>query len=226
LFIPLKDENPTYTIPVMTIFLILLNGVISIYQLSLSPMENQRLIFQWGAVPYQIIHGEVLHVVPAIPIPLTIFSSMFLHGGFLHLGGNMLYLWIFGNNVEDVLGHLRFLLFYLLCGLFAALTQIFSSPGSTAPMIGASGAIGGVLGAYLVLFPYARILTLFFIFFIARLVYIPAMVVLGFWFLLQFLGLPGAAYSNVAFFAHIGGFVSGMILVKLLQPRWSRRRRR
>ncbi len=226
MFIPLKDENPTYTFPFMTIFLILANGAVFFYQLTLNPIENQRFIFQWGAIPYQIVHGDVVHVVPAIPIPLTLFSSMFLHGGFLHLLGNMLYLWIFGNNIEDTLGHFRFLLFFLVCGVFAGLAQVFSSPDSTAPMIGASGAIGGILGAYLLLFPFARILTLFFIIIIVRLVHIPAMVILGFWFLFQFLSLPGAAFSNVALFAHIGGFVSGLILVKFFQPSWSRRRRR
>ncbi len=226
MFIPLKDDNPTYTFPIMTILIILANGAIFFYQLTLGPFENQRFIFQWGAIPYQVVHGEVAHVVPAIPIPLTIFSSMFLHGGFMHLLGNMLYLWIFGNNIEDTLGHFRFLLFYLVTGLLAALAQIFSNPDSVAPMIGASGAIGGILGAYLLLFPRARILTLFFILIIVRLVYIPALVILGFWFLFQFLSLPGAAHSNVAFFAHIGGFISGLILVKFFQPRWSRHRRR
>ncbi len=226
MFIPLKDENPTYTFPIMTIFLILVNGAIFFYQLTLDPAENQLFIYQWGAIPYQIIHGEVVRAVPAIPIPLTLFSSMFLHGGFLHLLGNMLYLWIFGNNVEDTLGHFRFLLFFLVCGLVAGLAQVFSNPDSTVPMVGASGAIGGVLGAYLLLFPFARILTLFFIIIFVRLIYVPALVILGFWFLLQFLSLPGAAQSNVAFFAHIGGFFSGLILVKIFQPRGARRRRR
>jgi membrane associated rhomboid family serine protease len=151
---------------------------------------------------------------------------MFLHGGFLHLFGNMIYLWIFGNNIEDTLGHFRFLIFYLVCGLSAALAQVLSSPGSTVPMIGASGAVAGVLGAYLLLFPGARVLTLLFIIIIIKLVRLPALIVLGFWFLLQLMGVMGGAISNVAFFAHIGGFVVGLILVKLFQPKWSRRRRR
>jgi membrane associated rhomboid family serine protease len=187
---------------------------------------SQRFIFQWGAIPYQIIHGEVIHVLPSIPLPLTLFSSMFLHGGFLHLIGNMLYLWIFGNNIEDALGHFRFFLFYLVCGLGAGTTQILSDPNSTVPMIGASGAIGGILGAYLLLFPSARIVTLIFIFIFIKIVRIPALIVLGFWFFIQLLSVGGGVISNVAFFAHIGGFLAGLVLVKLFQPRSAGRRQR
>jgi membrane associated rhomboid family serine protease len=184
-----------------------------------------RSIFQWGAIPYQVTHGEILQVPPLIPLPLTLFSSMFLHGGFLHLFGNMLYLWIFGNNIEDTLGHFRFFLFYLVCGLFAAAVQIFSAPDVTVPMIGASGAIAGILGAYLVLFPGARVLTLVFIIIFIKIIRIPAILILGFWFFMQLLGV-GAVASNVAFFAHIGGFIAGLILVKLFQPERSRGRKR
>jgi membrane associated rhomboid family serine protease len=137
----------------------------------------------------------------------------------------MLYLWIFGNNVEDTLGHFRFFLFYLVCGLFAAAVQVFSDPNATVPMIGASGAIAGILGAYLLLFPGARILTLFFIIIFVKLIRIPAIIILGFWFIIQLLG-AGTAATNVAFFAHIGGFISGLILVKLFQPGRVRGRRR
>jgi membrane associated rhomboid family serine protease len=194
--------------------------------MSLDTVESQNFIFKWGAIPYQIHHGEVLREFPEIPLPLTIFSSMFLHGGFLHLFGNMLYLWIFGNNIEDTLGHLRFLLFYLVCGLVAGLAQVFSNPESTVPMIGASGAVAGVLGAYLLLFPGARILTLFFIFIFIKFVRLPALVVLGFWFFIQLLGVWGGSISNVAFFAHVGGFIAGLILVKIFQSGQSKRRRR
>jgi len=168
----------------------------------------------------------VLHVVPLIPLPLTIFTSMFLHGGFLHLFGNMLYLWIFGNNIEDTLGHFRFFLFYLVCGLLAALVQIISDPNLKVPMVGASGAIAGILGAYVLLFPGARILTLFFFFIFVKLIRIPALIILGFWFFIQLLSVGGANVSNVAFFAHIGGFLGGLILVKVFQPRQSRGRGR
>ena len=187
---------------------------------------SQRFVFQWGAIPYQITHGGGIHIRPIIPLPLTLFSSMFLHGGFLHLFGNMLYLWIFGNNIEDALGHFRFLLFYLVCGLSAGTAQVLSDPNSTIPMIGASGAIGGILGAYLLLFPSARIVTLIFIIIFIKIVRIPALIVLGFWFLIQLISVGGGAISNVAFFAHIGGFLSGLVLVKLFQPRSAVRRKR
>lgn len=225
MFLPLKDDNPTSTFPLITLGLILANGLVFYHQMSLDTVESQNFIFKWGAIPYQIHHGEVLREFPEIPLPLTIFSSMFLHGGFLHLFGNMLYLWIFGNNIEDTLGHLRFLLFYLVCGLVAGLAQVFSNPESTVPMIGASGAVAGVLGAYLLLFPGARILTLFFIFIFIKFVRLPALVVLGFWFFIQLLGVWGGSISNVAFFAHVGGFIAGLILVKAFQPRRSRRRK-
>jgi len=226
LFLPLKDDNPTSTFPLITLGLILANGLVFYHQMSLDTVESQNFIFKWGAIPYQIHHGEVLREFPEIPLPLTIFSSMFLHGGFLHLFGNMLYLWIFGNNIEDTLGHLRFLLFYLVCGLVAGLAQVFSNPESTVPMIGASGAVAGVLGAYLLLFPGARILTLFFIFIFIKFVRLPALVVLGFWFFIQLLGVWGGSISNVAFFAHVGGFIAGLILVKIFQSGQSKRRRR
>jgi membrane associated rhomboid family serine protease len=226
LFLPLKDDNPTSTFPLITLGLILANGLVFYHQISLDTVESQNFIFKWGAIPYQIHHGEVLREFPEIPLPLTIFSSMFLHGGFLHLFGNMLYLWIFGNNIEDTLGHLRFLLFYLVCGLVAGLAQVFSNPESTVPMIGASGAVAGVLGAYLLLFPGARILTLFFIFIFIKFVRLPALVVLGFWFFIQLLGVWGGSISNVAFFAHVGGFMAGLILVKIFQSGQSKRRRR
>jgi membrane associated rhomboid family serine protease len=226
LFLPLKDDNPTSTFPLITLGLILTNGLVFYHQMSLDTVESQNFIFKWGAIPYQIHHGEVLREFPEIPLPLTIFSSMFLHGGFLHLFGNMLYLWIFGNNIEDTLGHLRFLLFYLVCGLVAGLAQVFSNPESTVPMIGASGAVAGVLGAYLLLFPGARILTLFFIFIFIKFVRLPALIVLGFWFFIQLLGVWGGSISNVAFFAHVGGFIAGLILVKIFQPGQSKRRRR
>jgi membrane associated rhomboid family serine protease len=226
LLLPLKDDNPVSSFPFVTIGIILANGFIFFHQLTMDFAASQRFVFQWGAIPFQITHGEVIHVLPTIPLPLTLFSSMFLHGGFLHLFGNMLYLWIFGNNIEDTLGHFRFLLFYLVCGLSAGAAQVLSDPSSTVPMIGASGAIGGILGAYLLLFPTARILTLVFIFIFIKIVRIPALIILGFWFFIQILSVGGGAISNVAFFAHIGGFISGLVLVKLFQPKQSRSRRK
>jgi membrane associated rhomboid family serine protease len=225
LFLPLKDDNPTNTFPFVTVGLILVNCFVFYHQLTLNLPASQRFIFQWGAIPYQIVHGEVLYGPGLFPPVLTLFSAMFLHGGFLHLIGNMLYLWIFGNNIEDTLGHFRFLIFYLLAGIGAALTQVFSDPQSTTPMIGASGAVAGVLGAYLLLFPHARILTLMFIFIFIRMIRIPALIVLGFWFLVQLLSVTSGFETGVAFFAHIGGFVAGLILVKIFQPQKARRRK-
>jgi membrane associated rhomboid family serine protease len=226
LFIPLKDDNPTLTFPVVTLGLILANGWVFYHQISLDVVESQKFVFQWGAIPYQIMTGQTLYGPSPVPVYFTPISSMFLHGGLLHIFGNMLYLWIFGNNIEDTLGHLRFLFFYLVCGLGAALTQVLSNPTSTVPMIGASGAVAGILGAYLLLFPGARVLTLFFIIIFIKLIRLPALIVLGFWFFLQLLGVMGGAISNVAFFAHIGGFIAGLLLVKVFQPRWAKRRRR
>ncbi len=226
MFIPLKDDNPTLTFPVVTLGLILANGWVFYHQISMDVVESQRFVFQWGAIPYQIMTGQALYGPSPFPVYFTLVSSMFLHGGFLHLIGNMLYLWIFGNNIEDTLGHFRFLFFYLLCGLAAALAQVLSSPGSTIPMIGASGAVAGVLGAYILLFPGARVLTMLFIIIFIKFVRLPALIVLGFWFFLQLMGVMGGAITNVAFFAHIGGFVVGMILIKIFQPRWSKKRRR
>ena len=226
MFIPLKDDNPTLTFPIVTVGLILANGWVFFHQISLDVVESQRFIFQWGAIPYQLVTGQALYGPSPVPVYFTLFSSMFLHGGFLHLFGNMLYLWIFGNNIEDTLGHFRFLFFYLFCGLSAAIAQVLSTPTSTVPMIGASGAVAGVLGAYLLLFPGARILTLFFIIIIVKLIRLPAVIVLGFWFFLQLMGVMGGSISNVAFFAHVGGFVVGLVLIKIFQPQRSKRRRR
>jgi membrane associated rhomboid family serine protease len=225
LFLPLKDDNPTHTFSFVTIGLILANCLIFYHQITLPFAASQRFIFQWGAIPYQITHGEILYQKPFLHPILTLLSSMFLHGGFLHLIGNMLYLWIFGNNIEDTLGHFRFLLFYLLAGLCAALTQVFSDPQSTTPMIGASGAVAGILGAYLLLFPRAHVLTLMFIVIFIRLIRVPALIVLGFWFFIQILSVSAGREGSVAFFAHIGGFLAGLILVKAFQPQKTRRRK-
>lgn len=178
-------------------------------------------VMAYGFVPAEFAGG--LDLPPAIPIPiwLTLLTSMFLHGGLLHVLGNMLYLWVFGDNVESAMGRWRFLAFYLLCGAAAGLAQMMPNPQSTIPLVGASGAIAGVLGAYLMLFPTARILTVLPIFVFIRLVSIPAVIVLGIWFLLQILNSAASfgAATGVAWFAHIGGFVAGMILVLVFRKR-------
>jgi membrane associated rhomboid family serine protease len=218
--IPISDENPPSRRPVVTIALIVVNALAWFYQLSLGVQQST---LDFGAIPGLLLHGvrdgvvvgptpyEVIKVHQAVPWPLTIFTSMFMHGGWLHIIGNMWFLWIFGDNVEDAMGSFKFLIFYLLCGVAAAAAQIFSQPGSAIPMVGASGAIAGVLGAYLMLYPHARVRCLLFLFIIFFTVYVPAWLVLGLWFVSQFL-MPG---SGIAWMAHVGGFVVGFILVRL-----------
>ena len=223
---PLKDDNPSQNTPIVTIGLILANALVFLYQFSLEvgggqgAQAGQAFIEEFGLVPCRLTGA--CRVGMDLPSPiLTIFSSMFMHGGLFHIAGNMLYLWIFGNNVEDVLGHGRYLIFYLASGVAAALAQTAIGPSSAVPMVGASGAVSGVLGAYLVLFPHAYVTTLIILGFFFRLVKIPAVVVLGFWIVLQLLNGLGSfgASGGVAFFAHIGGFLAGMGLLFVLRPR-------
>jgi membrane associated rhomboid family serine protease len=227
---PLKDDLQSRTFPISTAFLIALNLTVFLYQALLhlgasqvDPALSEEFVLEFGLVPCRLVRacGSPMEFPPPM---LTVFSSMFLHGGFLHIAGNMLYLWIFGNNVEDTIGHGRFLAFYFLAGAVAAFTQTASHPESPVPIVGASGAVAGVLGAYLLLFPRATILTLLVIGFFIRLVHMPALVVLGFWFVMQFLSGFLAKYlaevsDGIAWFAHIGGFLSGMVLLILLRPR-------
>ena len=210
MFIPLKDENPTEKFPVITVCLIALNCLIFAYQ-ALSPQGLEYYVLKFGIIPYEITHWNFQLGLPRVAWPLSLLTGMFLHGSLWHLGGNMLYLWIFGNNVEDVLGHFRYLSLYLVSGLSASLVQTIFSPNSRIPMIGASGAIAGLLGAYLVLFPSARIKTLLFLFIYVTIVYVPAWIFLGLWFALQVanVGLGG----GVAWFAHVGGFLTGLAWV-------------
>jgi len=221
--IPLKADLPTRTIPFMTILLILINIVVFVFQLSLGPNQS-GFFFAHGAIPYRMIHGFSINGLPA-PVVQSIFTSMFIHGGFFHVVGNMLYLWIFGNNVEDEFGHLRFVFFYLLCGIIAAYSHALIDAASKVPMVGASGAVSGILGAYFLLFPRAKILTLLPIGFFITTVRIPAMVVLGFWVVGQFMwafSTPKGG-GGVAWFAHIGGFLAGMFLLRYFRkprPRW------
>ncbi len=203
--IPLKDENPTKNVPHLTIFLIVANTIIFLYQIS-QPMGSFMIFESYGLTPAHLMETPV----SAYP---TIYSAMFLHSGIAHLASNMLYLWIFGNNIEDVLGKFRFILFYLVCGTLASMGHIATDLHSDIPMVGASGAISGILGAYLVLFPYARVKTLVFLGFLITIVRIPAIILLVIWMLIQVFSGVAAGDSGVAWFAHIGGFVAGMILV-------------
>jgi membrane associated rhomboid family serine protease len=219
--IPLRDDNPTTLKPVITIGLMVLCTLAFFWQLSLGA-HAEAVIQALGVMPAALFGNQSLPPeLRQIPAALTIVTSMFLHGGWMHLIGNMLYLWIFGNNVEDAMGHGRFVVFYLLCGVAAVLAQALPAPDSTIPMIGASGAISGVLGAYLLLYPRARVLVLIPLGYFSRMVYLPAMLVLGFWFLLQFFSilLTDPNQPGVAFGAHAGGFVAGMLLIPLFKRR-------
>ncbi len=223
--IPLKDEVPTQTAPVLTVALIAANAAAFLWQLSVG---LEASVLTGGLVPREILSLADTGPRDVVPPPFTILTSMFLHGGWLHIGSNMLFLWIFGNNVEDALGRVRFALFYLASGVAAALTQTFATAAAgelDVPMVGASGAIAGVLAAYLVLYPRARVLTLVPIFVFIQLLYLPASVFIGIWFALQVLsGFFGRAGAGVAFFAHIGGFVAGFLLIRVMGRRRGWRR--
>ncbi|HEY3295898.1 MAG TPA: rhomboid family intramembrane serine protease [bacterium] len=216
--IPIRDELPTTRKPFVTVGLIVINCVVFLWQIVQPAPVQENIVFTFGAVPAQLMAD--FQQLPQFPAHwFTLISSMFLHGGFLHLAGNMLYLWIFGNNVEDYLGHFRFTLFYFACGIVAALTHAVSDVLSTVPMIGASGAISGVLGAYLLLYPKARVVLLIWFFFFLRFVRVPAFVVLGFWFVMQLSGIlssPINQAGGVALWAHVGGFIFGFAVVRLL----------
>ena len=222
--LPLRDINPRRSFPAVTIGLIVLNTVFFLYELSLGP-QLDRFFLRAAFVPAAFFEPGNFG-----PDTRSILLSMFLHGGWMHLLGNMLYLWIFGDNVEDRLGPGLYLAFYLVCGWGATMAHALADPASTVPSIGASGAISGVLGAYLLMFPKARVLTLIPMGFYTRLTELPAIIVLGFWFVIQFfsgvasLGAGSAQGGGVAFWAHIGGFVIGMVLGGLLNATVGRRR--
>ncbi len=217
--IPYKDDNPTGIFPFVTIGIILLNAAFYLWGL-FSPEGEQQITYYYGAIPHNILTFE--RTGPVHPL-VTVFSSMFLHGGLLHLGGNMLYLWIFGNNIEDRLGHFRFLAFYLVSGVVAVYAHALTDPASRIPMIGASGAVSGILGAYLPLFPRARVHTIVIFGFFWQVVKVPALIVIGFWAIIQLVsgiltkGL--LSQGGVAWFAHVGGFIFGLITIKLWLPR-------
>jgi len=214
--IPLHDDNPTELTPVITVAIILACVLVFLYQVSLPAGPGELFVFEFGAIP-AVVFGQAHLPAVAIPAYATLITSMFLHGGWMHLIGNMLYLWIFGNNIEDVMGHARFVLFYLACGILAALSHAITDPASTVPMVGASGAISGVLGAYVLLFPRAHVLVLLPGIGMTR---VAAGIVLGMWFVTQLLsgGMSvGTSGGGIAFFAHIGGFVGGMMLIGLFK---------
>jgi membrane associated rhomboid family serine protease len=224
---PIRDDQPRYSTPFVNGFLIVLNILVYLFQASLDPRSAELFARQFGVVPSHLssfLAGSPKYPLAAIVIPF--FTSMFLHAGWMHVLGNMWFLYIFGDNIEDYLGHFTYLVFYVLCGLFAMATQVAMYPHSNLPTVGASGAIAGVLGAYFILYPRARVLTWFFVF----VFYVPAWIMLGYWFVLQFLAgavtlsvaQTGRDVGGVAVWAHVGGFVAGLVMVKLF-PERSRR---
>lgn len=218
--IPIRDENPTRRTPYLTLGLIGVNLAVFVYQLLLSGPAEQLFLYDYGLVPGWLTQSARQGPPPDfIPRPWTVLTSMFLHGDVLHVAGNMLYLWIFGNNVEDRLGPLRFLAFYLAGGVLAALAFVLTEPDAMLPMVGASGAIAAVLGAYFLLYPRANVVVLIWFFFFVNFVRVPAVLMLGLWFFFQVLGVGG---SGVAWMAHIGGFVAGLLLIRLFLPRPAR----
>ena len=220
---PFRDDNPTRITPVVTMTLIAINVLVFLYQLSLRGRAGEAFVFSFGMIPAVLFgSAELPPQLAQIPPWATVFTSMFLHGGIMHIAGNMLFLWVFGNNVEDAMGHGRFLAFYLLCGIAAALAQGLSDTASQIPMIGASGAISGVLGAYLILHPRAQVLSLLFLGIFIQIVRLPAMIVLGLWFVLQLVNaalVQSEGEGGVAFLAHIGGFIAGAMLVPLFRSK-------
>ncbi len=212
--IPLKDDNPTKTFPFITILLIVANIAVFLYELSLGS-GVEYLVSVMGAIPYEITH---IHLNPKVS--LTLITSLFLHGSILHLLGNMLYLWIFGNNIEDAVGHIKFVLFYLITGVAASMTHILLNTDSMVPVIGASGAISGVMGAYFLFYPRAKVLTLIPFFIFIRIIKVPAFFFLGFWMLFQVISginVSQSGEAGIAWFAHIGGFAAGLILAPIFK---------
>ena len=221
--LPIRDDQPRYSTPLVTRFLIVLNLAIFVLEWALDPQSLKLLVHQFGVVPYHLaafLGGSSRYSLLAVVLPF--FTSMFLHGSWMHVIGNMWFLYIFGDNVEDYLGHFKYLVFYLLTGLIAMATQVAVNLHLTVPALGASGAIAGVLGAYFILYPRARVLTWFFVF----VIWVPAWIILGYWFVLNFLSgtasalaVRGQNMGGVAFWAHVGGFVSGALLVKAFGER-------
>ena len=226
--IPLKDDNPTSGRPVVTYFIIVTCVIIFFIQISSQSYKTGQLFYSFGLIPSVLMGKDQLPMdLYVLPAYLTIFSSMFMHGGFMHLIGNMLYMWIFADNIEDDLGRNKFIIFYILSGVGAAMSQVFMDTNSQIPMVGASGAIGGVLGAYLLNYPNARVLVLIPFGFFSQLIKIRALYVLGFWFILQFINssMMSSQGGGVAYAAHIGGFISGMILILFFNKKVKKRKK-
>jgi membrane associated rhomboid family serine protease len=222
LFLPLYDDTPRLRPPLVTASLITACVVVFLWQVSLGPRGESDIAFAYGMVPAVLFgEAELPPQLQLLPPWATLVTSMFLHGGWLHLIGNMVYLWIFGKGVESALGSLRYLVFYLLCGVAAALTQGLTDPTAEVPMIGASGAIAGTLGAYLLLYPRGNVVIFFWLFIFVRFITVPAVLLLGLWFLLQLTNALSteAGEPGVAFWAHIGGFISGALLVLVFRRR-------
>jgi membrane associated rhomboid family serine protease len=221
--LPIRDDQPRYSTPFVTWFLIALNLLIFLLEAALDERSLNILIQQFGVVPSHVaafLAGSPKYPLPAVVLPFL--TSMFLHGSWMHVIGNVWFLFIFGDNVEDYLGHFKYLVFYILTGLIAMTTQVAINLHASVPTLGASGAIAGVLGAYFVLYPRARVLTWFFVI----VIWVPAWIILGYWFALQFLSgtatalaMPGPNMGGVAFWAHVGGFISGALLVKVFGER-------
>ncbi|MEX2555360.1 MAG: rhomboid family intramembrane serine protease [Actinomycetota bacterium] len=243
---PIKDENPTFSTPIVTILLIAINVVVFMFQLSKSgeEVEEARFFVCNASIPYEVTHAERIadaqrrgvvfedridnafatlerQSCPDKNVWLSIVQSMFLHGSILHIAGNMLFLWVFGNNVEDRLGKLKYIFFYLLSGIAATYAQSYVFPSSATPLVGASGAIAGILGAYLLMFPRARIKSLVILVIFITMIELPASLVIGLWFVLQLVSGVGSitADTGVAYMAHIGGFLAGMLLLLVFRPK-------
>ena len=224
---PLRDDNPIRRTPFLTVILIAVNVAVFIYEF-VQPDQGQRVVMQFGFIPIELTQGAELTPYAHFPTIGTMFTSMFMHGGWMHLIGNMLYLWIFGDNCEDLLGPFWFIVFYLLSGIGAVLLFVVFSPNADVPLVGASGAISGVLGLYALKFPRARILTALTLGFFIRMIWVPAMAVLGIWFLMQLLfaltSSASEASGGVAYMAHVGGFLVGLlaaIIVRRPERSWS-----
>jgi membrane associated rhomboid family serine protease len=227
--IPIRDDQPRFSTPYVNYFIIALNIAVFLFEFSIelqSPRAFNGFIFEFGLIPHEVFRG-LSGPQPGGPVVaiLPMFTSMFLHGGWFHLLGNMLFLWIFGDNIEDYLGHFKYLVFYLLCGVVASITHVLVNFGSRVPTVGASGAIAGVMGAYFLLYPRARVLTWFPPIFLFHL---PAWATLGYWFAMEFFAgtapISRTEGNPVAVWAHIGGFVAGLILIKVFPERAQRRR--
>lgn len=215
--IPISDRNPTRSFPITNLMLIAINVIVFLVELTMRSRQLDQFIFAWGVVPNDILLALGHPLEAPLKVWATLITSQFLHAGWLHIIGNMLFLWVFGDNVEDVLGSLTYLIFYLLSGIVAGLAQVIVSGPSKIPSIGASGAIAGVLGAYLLLYPWMKVTILLPIFFFFWGIDLPALLVIGWWFVQQFFygvaALSTTAASGIAFWAHIGGFMTGLVLI-------------